>query len=337
MFRNKGWDVPDGLGRAEPPGNVMTLWDAVPLFLRHPEIRDSPTRERHEQCLSHIVEELGMDLPVKHLWIPEIKEYQIQRLRDGAAPGTVNREKSTLSRLFQVLIEYRHVDVNPARLVKNLSEKSGERQVYIGAQDFKIIAVNLPGWFRPIAQTAYFTGMRRGEIRHLKRQQVNLARRMIVIGPEDTKEGNWKRVPIHGNLVPILEDVFKIRSIGNDLMFVRSGNALSNGNGRRPWEAAVRGLGLQAMPHFHDLRHTWKTNARRSGMDPEIREAILGHWFREKTVMERYGRISDQELTHAIDVMTFDHGETEILVAGPRTEKLRKRQHLRPGKMLTGC
>lgn len=26
--------------------------------------------------------------------------------------------------------------------------------------------------------------------------------------------------------------------------------------------------------------HTWKVNERRSGMDPEIREAIMGHWFR---------------------------------------------------------
>jgi hypothetical protein len=53
-------------------------------------------------------------------------------------------------------------------------------------------------------------------------------------------------------------------------------------------------------------------------MDPEIREAILGHSTRERSVSERYGRISDQELVNAIDSMTFDHGETEILVASRR-------------------
>jgi len=67
-------------------------------------------------------------------------------------------------------------------------------------------------------------------------------------------------------------------------------------------------------PRFHDLRHTWKTNARRSGMDGEIRESILGHASREKSVSERYGRISDLELLEAIDSMTFDHGPTEIMV-----------------------
>ncbi len=50
-------------------------------------------------------------------------------------------------------------------------------------------------------------------------------------------------------------------------------------------------------------------------MDSQIAEAILGHQDRARTVNERYGRISDAELVQAIDALTFDHGETEILVA----------------------
>ena len=50
-------------------------------------------------------------------------------------------------------------------------------------------------------------------------------------------------------------------------------------------------------------------------MDPEIRESILGHSSKQRLVSERYGRISDKELVSAIDSMTFDHGETEILAA----------------------
>jgi hypothetical protein len=81
---------------------------------------------------------------------------------------------------------------------------------------------------------------------------------------------------------------------------------------KNPWRRQVPKLGLDPAPRFHDLRHTWKTNARRSGMDLEIRESILGHWLKEKSVAEGYGRISDAELVQAIDAMTFDHGETEI-------------------------
>jgi len=53
-------------------------------------------------------------------------------------------------------------------------------------------------------------------------------------------------------------------------------------------------------------------------MDPQIAEAILGHWFRGRNVNDRYGRIRDDELIRAIDGMTFDHGETEIFVASAK-------------------
>jgi integrase len=332
MFQNKKLEMPPGLLLQEELTVVLTLWDSVTLFLKHPEIKGSAVRERHEYCLTHLVEHWGKDFPVKDIWIPEIKQYQMDRVNEGAAPATVNREKSTLSKLFQILMEFRRVDVNPARLVKNLSEKSGERQVYISCQDFNLVLAHLPAWFKSVAQTAYYTGMRKGEIRNLSRRRTNLSRRIIFIGPEDTKEGHWKRVPIHSELVPVLEDALKLCSIGCNHVFLRDGAPLTKGNGRRPWEDAVEALGLDPAPHFHDLRHTWKTNARRSGMDPEIRESILGHWFKEKSVTERYGRISDQELTAAVDRMTFDHGDTEIYVAAPKKDNPRKRVRPRPGK-----
>jgi len=56
-------------------------------------------------------------------------------------------------------------------------------------------------------------------------------------------------------------------------------------------------------------------------MDFQIAESIMGDWFKGKSVNDRYGRISDQELIQAIDRMTFDHGETEILVSQPDSKK----------------
>ena len=68
-------------------------------------------------------------------------------------------------------------------------------------------------------------------------------------------------------------------------------------------------------------------------MDPEIRERILGHWSRTKTVAERYGGISDEELIRAIDSMTFDNGDTLIVVPGQEKKNPVGRQPS-PGKML---
>jgi integrase len=227
MFQNQGWRLPPDLGLAEPIQDELTLWKAMELCLKYPDVRNSTNRERHEQAFVRLVDKWGKDFPVKSIWIPQIKEYQIERLSDGAAPSTVNKEKAALSRVFQVLMELRHMDVNPARLVRNLSEKSGERQVYLSHEDFLLILEVLPVWFRPIAKTAYYTGMRRGEVVGLTRKRLNLKKRMIFLGPEDVKEGHWKRVPIHIDLVPVLEEVMKVQAIGKDHVFLHNGEPVS--------------------------------------------------------------------------------------------------------------
>ncbi len=66
-------------------------------------------------------------------------------------------------------------------------------------------------------------------------------------------------------------------------------------------------------PRINDLRHTFKTNARRSGIDEEIREKIMGHVERKLNVSQRYGFIDENELVNVIDKFTYDHGLTQIL------------------------
>jgi hypothetical protein len=72
-------------------------------------------------------------------------------------------------------------------------------------------------------------------------------------------------------------------------------------------------------------------------MDPEIRESILGHSSKQRLVSERYGRISDHELINAIDSMTFEHGETEILVAKRKNPLKDSTPQRGSEKMLTVC
>jgi integrase len=137
----------------------------------------------------------------------------------------------------------------------------------------------------------------------------------MIFKPQEVKESKWKRVPIHRNLIPILKEAMKILAIDHDGVFLIDGRPPYPDSIRKPWVKAVGQAGLDPAPRFHDLRHTWKTNAMRSGMDQEIRERILGHWNRARNVNERYGRISDKDLVNAIDMLTFDHGNTEILIA----------------------
>lgn len=332
MFHNRRWELPEDLGGKPEPKHELTLWKACELFMRYPETRAKSKKalRRHEQALVNLVEILGKDTSLKKLWIPALKEYQIDRLNSGAAPSTVNIELSALSRVFAVMVEMQLVEANPVRLVKRLSTKSNEREVYLSRETVQAIANNCPAWYQRIIWCAYYSGMRRGEILALTRKQVDLNKRMLHLEPVDTKEKRRKRVPIHRELVPILEDAIRTPFLASDKVFL-----VQDAQGIRtpgtdtvdnPWPRACEALKKaellqEPFPRFHDLRATWRTNARRSGMDYQIAESIMGHWFKGKSVNDRYGRIGDQELIQAIDRMTFDHGETEILVPQPASEK----------------
>jgi integrase len=334
LFQNQKWELPPELSGVSQPKEELTLWKAMDLFLNYPEIKQSPTRERYEYALIHIVEKIGREKPIKPIWVPELKTYRTERLEEGASPATINWEMSTLSKLFGVLIELKLVENNPVRLLKKLSAKAGERQVYLSLHDVHLIADQCPQWYQLVIWTAYFTGMRRGEIFELTRRQINLKNRMIYLGPRDVKEEDWKRVPIHRELVPYLKEALRLPSLTSDkVLLVRDVQGIRPAGKdtiKNPWPRACRALKdaellKEPFPRFHDLRHTWKTNARRSKMDPEIRESIMGHWFKEKSVNERYGRIGNEELLQAIDSMTFDHGETEILVGSWKSDNVDKK------------
>ena len=319
MFRNQRLELPPGL-RTPEPVRELTLMEAITSMLDSPGIADSKNRDRHEMSCAHLLEYFGPGCPVKTLWVPELREYQQARIKAGAAPATVNRELCSLSIVFRQLNEARVVDVNPCRMLKSLSTKSGQRQVYLSYPDVVRIASATPDWFRPLLWTAYYSGMRRGEILSLSRRRVDLESRMVRLSPMDTKEGKFKRVPIHHDLVPILRDALRVPYLGSEKLFVmhdrRGYRDIALETFKNPWPRACELLQLEdPWPRFHDLRHTWKTNARRSGVDGQIAEAILGHSDRTLSVTDRYGHISDEELVAAIDRMSFDHGSTIILTS----------------------
>jgi integrase len=329
LFQNKGWEMPQSLvttasgGILEPlRKDDLTLLKAIELFLKYPETQQSPNLRRYKESFMHVVEKLGPNTNVHDIWIPEIKMYQIARFNERAAAGTINKERSALSKMFQVLIELALIDRNPVRMVKALSESDGEREVYISHEDFTNIVDHLPAWMQPIVLTLYYTGMRRGEALGMKWENVNLETRIIRLDSDQTKERKKKRVPIHKRLVPILERIGKVRSISHDYVFIINGCRPPNQYSlRKCWIHAAKAAGLKSVPTIHDLRHVWSTNAMRSGLDFRISETIMGHALKRKNIAGRYLAISDSDLVREIDKMEFDQGSTEIWVARKKQAK----------------
>jgi len=319
MYRHQQWELPDELqDKPVKPTGEITLWAGAEIFLNRPEIKSSRECDRYVLCLIHLVKYFGKARPLKEIWIAEIRAYVAHRQAQGASPSTINREKGTLSKIFQVLEEARILEANPVRLVKNLSQKLEQRQAYISFPDVQKIIERCPAWYQPVVWTGYLSGMRKGEILGLQWKHIDLKKRMIYLRPVDTKEGKFKRVPIHRELEPVLEELknAKVKPINCDDVFLVNGKPLGKDSHKRPWDRAFKTLDLDPAPRFNDLRHTWRSNARRSKMDPTVAEAIMGHAMKGRSVNDRYGYVSDQEYVDAIDQFRYDfNDETRIWLA----------------------
>jgi integrase len=188
-------------------------------------------------------------------------------------------------------------------------------------------------WVHDIMTMLYYTGMRFNEVASLRWEMFKPERRMLILPPNMTKEGkNQNRTKLRSKRVPLRKEVLEllqslrtgdgeniIRATGHIFTYTgrykdhcgtHQGKPISYGMCRAAWRLAVKNAGLQGL-HSKDLRHSWKTNAQRSGVDPAIRNVILGH-SSLRSVEDRYIHLSDEELLKAVDSMTFDHGWTEL-------------------------
>lgn len=121
--------------------------------------------------------------------------------------------------------------------------------------------------------------------------------------------------------MPIFERIGRVRSLQDDVVWKINDRPVGYHSLSDPWKTALKRLQWpDPKPRFNDLRHTFKTNARRSGIEEEIRERIMGHLGRKLNVSQRYGFIDDKEFINAIDKFTYDNGLTQILAVS-KSEK----------------
>jgi len=289
LFKERLEDFLPGLRRINNYLQGMSLWQAMEYCLTYPEItaKSEEYKDRLKGCFCHLILKLGKDRNVQSIGIRDLEQYKSDRLKEDAAPATVNKELTALSKLFSILVKNDLLDRNVVRDLPKLSEKGNLRSVQLAHSDFSKILSHLPDWYVPLALTAFYTGMRQGEVRKLTRGQLDLDARIIRLGPQDTKEGKPKRVPVHDDLVPVLTLALSTKAEGTDNVFLRDGKSIPRTQMRRYWESAVRKAELPRPITFHDIRHAWKANARLSKVDLEIREEIMGHWWSGKDTGSR--------------------------------------------------
>jgi integrase len=227
-----------------------------------------------------------------------VEAYKQKRLSENShsgkptRPATVNREVTTFKTVFNKAMKNGKAERNPAQGVKLLKENN-ERDRILSPEEYIRLLAQCPEHLKPIIKMAYHTGMRRGEILNLKWDRVDLKEGFIRLRPEDTKTTEGRSVPLNRELM----EMFKAMPRGLPLtpVFTYKGNSMAEM--KRSFTTACQRAGIEDFT-FHDLRHTFNTNAYRAGVPIPTIMKITGH--KSIAMFRGYTTISPEDLKEAI-------------------------------------
>ena len=174
---------------------------------------------------------------------------------------------------------------------------------YIPDKEFRKLHAELRDYLKPVALTAYLTGMRRGEILNLRWDQVNLFKGVIDLTQEDTKTREPRH--IYFNSVPELKDVFveaaRKRNPDQELVLTKpDGNPIPKWYMERLLRKACDKAGV-GQYRFHDLRHTFNTNMSKAGVKDVVVMKLTGH--KTLAMFLRYSHLDKEQGENAMKLL----------------------------------
>ena len=209
------------------------------------------------------------------------------------APATVNRHLEILKRIFNLALREDMVEKNPCLKVSKLAEHNARDRVITHTQ-YQALVAALPKYAADIVTTAYYTGMRAGEIFNLTWKKVRLEEGYIDLMAADTKTAEPRRVPLNEAIRALFTELRKVRHLKHDRVFTYEGSPIREI--KRSFKRACQEAGIEDF-RFHDLRHTFNTNMRKAGVDRSVIMKITGH--KTMSMFERYNTVDGDDAIEA--------------------------------------
>ncbi len=322
-----------GLKRRQAPQSLKSASDAW-LEMKKPTL--APKSYLIEKTnLSHILPVLGQKL-LTDIDASDISRYQHQRLKDKAAPKTINLEVGTIR---AILRRYR-LWANLQPDVRMLSTPDDIGKALSIEDEKKLLDACAESRSRsllPAVLLALNTGMRYSELRLLRWLQVDLERRTVRVGKSKTDAGTGRAIPLNDRATKVLQfwaDQFPDREpehfvfpserygAGGDkfeptVYDINPAKAINSW--KEAWESVKEDTDITI--RFHDLRHTCVTRMLEGGVPLSVVASILG-WSPATTarMAKRYGHIGQVAQRQAVAVL-------DVKTKEPSKWKSKRRGH----------
>jgi integrase len=287
------------------PEAKMTFRELADWYLGLEKVKVKKGCWRIRIALENFNSELG-DIIVGQSKPVDLENYQVKRIGDGKAGSTVDKELSMVQTMINKAFDNSKVGGETLRTfkrVENLLKKNANaRDRILSLDEYHKLMSYLPFHLKPVIATAFYTGMRRGEILPLTWDKVDLKSRLIRLEASDTKDNEPRIIPILDELYEVLKSI--PRAVHDNHVFLHKGKPIK-GDIRTALRRACNKAGIlygrsvKGGFIFHDLRHSFNTHMRKAGVAESVIMEITGHSTRQ--MFDRYNTVDMEDARKAVD------------------------------------
>src|SRR5256885_10990174 len=308
----------EGAGRGQLSANEQgpkRLSAAIEAYLAAKRMRCSArTIELEEERLSLVKRHFG-DVPLVAITATAIAGFQRTRHEAGIANRTINMDVGVLSRVLKSCGRWRAL----AEHVRNLPERQRPIGRALTADEQRRLfaaAASNQEWEHGYcaAIVAANTSMRPVEVKHLRRCDVDLVKKLLHVR-RSKNESSHRVIPLNTSALNALARMFERADLLGHTEpehYLWPACQWGRFDATKPmlkWDTAWRALrdaaGLQRL-RFHDLRHTAITELAEMGVADHVLESITGHLSRR--MLEHYSHIRIDAKRQALDALDVQRG-----------------------------
>ena len=280
-------------GSVVSAGRTTTLADLVKTIKENYAIKKRVSARTLEYRLRHVIEYFGAHTKARDIRSGMIPSYIAHRQKQGAAPGTVNRELAALKRAYNLALKYEKVASVPKF---EMLPEAPPREGFFEPADFHAVRDHLPDYLRDVLWFLYLSGWRTEDVRGLTWGAVDKDLRNIRLPRQIiTNKNKPSLLPVTGELAGIMARAKAARRLDCPYVFHRDGRRFRDW--RHAWATAVRKVGL-AGQLVHDFRRSAVRNLKRAGVDDTVAMKLTGH--KTRAVFDNYNITSEDDLADAV-------------------------------------
>ncbi len=251
-----------------------------------------------------LIESIG-EIPLNRLDIRSLDKFiTVTFLR---TPSSASLYYRTLKAAFSKAVLWNYISENPLKKIKSL-KVARTFPVFITEEELQSILSNTQEEIlKNLFLTAFYTGMRLGELINMKWSWIDLKQNQITVKCSEgftTKSKKERIIPISQNLRNIFIDrIPKVLSITNDdYVFSRMpGVRLNEDFVSKKFKKSVRAAKLDDKIHFHTLRHSFASLLVQRGVSLYVVKELLGH--EDLATTQIYSHLQQQNLRDAVNLL----------------------------------